>query len=120
MDEINSQQFVFFTRGDSVGNLNEAMLYVRKNEHTNRIKIVTVVKNQKEVPERLEKDLAFLNEAYPEIDIEFVIQKGEFGPKIVKQLSKEWKIPTNFMFIASPGDQFLYSLEELGGVRLIV
>ncbi len=120
MDEINSQQFVFFTRGDSVGNLNEAMLYVRKNEHTNRIKIVTVVKNQKEVPKRLEKDLAFLDEAYPEIDIEFVIQEGEFGPKIVKQLSKEWKIPTNFMFIASPGDQFLFSLEELGGVRLII
>ena len=120
MDEINSQQFVFFTRGDSVGNLNEAMLYVRKNEHTNRIKIVTVVKNQKEVPKRLEKDLAFLDEAYPEIDIEFVIQEGEFGPKIVKQLSKEWKIPTNFMFIASPGDEFLFSLEELGGVRLII
>jgi amino acid transporter len=120
IDEINSQQVVFFTRGDSVGNLNEAMLYVRNNEHTNRIKVVTVVHDEKEVPARLEKDLEYLNEAYPEIDIEFVVYKGEFGPKIVQKLSKEWGIPTNFMFIASPGTHFLYGLAELGGVRLII
>lgn len=120
IDEINSQQVVFFTRGDSLGNLNEAMLYVRTNEHTNRIKVVTVVQDEKEVPPRLKKDLEFLDEAYPEIDIEFVIYKGEFGPKLIKKLSKEWDIPTNFMFIASPGDHFLYGLAELGGVRLII
>ena len=120
IDEINSQQVVFFTRGESIGNLNEAMLYVRNNEHTNRIKVVTVVQNEKEVPPRLKKDLQFLDEAYPEIDIEFVIYKGEFGPKLVKKLSTEWNIPTNFMFIASPGDRFVYGLAELGGVRLII
>ena len=120
MDEINSQQVVFFTRGDSINNLNEAMLYVRENEHTNRIKVVTVVEDEKDVPARLKKDLQFLDEAYPEVDIEFVIQKGEFGPKLIKRLSKEWKIPANFMFIASPGDHFLYGLAELGGVRLII
>jgi amino acid transporter len=120
MDEINSQQIVFFTRGDSIHNLNEAMLYVRNNEHTNRLKVVTVVDDEKEVPARLAKDLKFLDEAYPDIDIEFVVQVGEFGPKLIKQLSKEWNIPTNFMFIASPGDHFLYGLAELGGVRLII
>ena len=96
------------------------MLYVRENEHTNRIKVVTVVEDEKDVPARLKKDLQFLDEAYPEVDIEFVIQKGEFGPKLIKRLSKEWKIPANFMFIASPGDHFLYGLAELGGVRLII
>ncbi|HSF17211.1 MAG TPA: hypothetical protein VLK65_16800 [Vicinamibacteria bacterium] len=50
MDEINSQQVVFCTRGESLHNLNEAMLYVRNNEHTNRIKVVTVVQDEKEVP----------------------------------------------------------------------
>jgi amino acid transporter len=120
MDEINSQQVVFFTRGESIHNLNEAMLYVRDNEHTNRIKVVTVVENEKEVPARMKKDLQFLDEAYPEIDIEFVVQKGEFGPKLIHELSEKWNIPTNFMFIASPGDHFLYGLAELGGVRLII
>jgi len=120
MDEINSQQVVFFTRGDHLHNLNEAMLYVRNNEHTNRLKVVTVVSQESEVPPRLEKDLKFLDEAYPEIDIEFLVQIGEFGPDLIQRLSGEWKIPTNFMFIASPGDHFMYGLAELGGVRLII
>jgi hypothetical protein len=120
IEEINSQQVVFFTRGDRLHNLNEAMLYVRNNEHTNRLKVVTVVQDESEIPSRLKKDLKFLDEAYPEIDIEFVIRHGRFGPKLVQELSEEWNIPTNFMFIGSPGDHFMFGLAELGGVRLIV
>jgi hypothetical protein len=96
------------------------MLYVRNNEHTNRLKVVTVVQDESEIPARLKKDLKFLDEAYPEIDIEFVIRHGRFGPKLVQELSEEWNIPTNFMFIGSPGDHFMFGLAELGGVRLIV
>jgi amino acid transporter len=120
INDINSQQVVFFTRGDDLHTLNEAMLYVRKNEHTNRIKIVTVVEKQADVPPRLKKDLKFLDEAYPEIDIEFVVQHGKFGPEIIEELSKDWNIPTNFMFIGSPGRNFRYGLADLAGVRLII
>ena len=62
---------------------------------------MTVVANEKDVPPQLKEDLEFLDETYPEIDIEFVVQIGEFGPKLIKKLSKEWDIPANFMFIAS-------------------
>jgi hypothetical protein len=120
IDQINSQRFVFFTRGDSIANLNQAMLYVRRNEHTNRIKVVTVYGDKKEIPERLAQDLEFLDEAYPEIDIEYVEVEGEFGPELIDKLSSRWRIPTNFMFIGSPGDHFPYRIEELGGVRLII
>ncbi len=120
IDEINSQQVVFFTRGDRLHHLNEVMLYVRENEHTNRIKVVTVVKDDSEIPPRLKKDLKFLDEAYPDVDIEFVVHYGKFSPKLVQKLSKEWNIPVNFMFIGSPGDHLMYGLAELGGVRLIV
>ena len=118
--EISSQQVVFFTRGEHIAHLNEALLYVRRNEPTNRIKVVTVVEKESEVPPKLKKDLEFLDEAYPEIDIEFVVIKGRFRPDLIQELSKKWKIPTNFMFIGSPGDHFLYGLAELGGVRLII
>jgi amino acid transporter len=120
INEINAQQFVFFTRGDNIANLNRAMLYVRRNEQTNRIKIVTVVEDKKDVPPRLKKDLKFLDEAYPEIDIEFVVLKGKFGPELIQNLAEKWEIPPNFMFIGSPGSHFLYGLAELGGVRLII
>ena len=117
---INSQQFVFFSRGDNIHNLNQVILYVLKNEHTSRIKVVTVVGDGDDPPPRLERDIGFLNEAYPEIDIELVVIRGRFGPELIQRLSKEWQVPTNFMFIGSPGDHFVYGLAELGGVRLII
>jgi len=117
---INSQQFVFFTKGDDISNLNHAMLYVRKNEQTNRIKVVTVAEDEKDVPEKLAEDLLFLDKAYPEIDIEYIFLRGQFGPELIRKLSDEWGIPPNFMFIGSPGGRFPFELEELGGVRLII
>ncbi|HFC47201.1 MAG TPA: amino acid permease, partial [Dissulfuribacter thermophilus] len=121
IDKIQSQEFVFFTRGDNLANLNKVLLYIKNNEHTRKIKIVHVASEEdKAVIEKLERDLEFLNREYPEIDIEFVKLKGKFGPELIRKLSKEWNIPINFMFIGSPGDRFPYSIEELGGVRLII
>lgn len=120
IERISGQQMVFFTRGDHIAHLNDVMLYVRRNEHTNRIKVVTVVEKAGEVLPKLEEDLKFLDEAYPEIDIEFVVIEGIFRPALIQELSAKWGIPANFMFIGSPGDHFPYGLAELGGVRLII
>ncbi len=120
MERISGQQMVFFTRGDHIDHLNNVMLYVRRNEHTNRIKVVTVVENEGDASPDLKVDLEFLDKAYPEIDIEFVVIQGIFRPALIQELSAKWGIPPNFMFIGSPGDHFLYGLAELGGVRLII
>ncbi len=121
IDRINDQEFVFFTRGDNLPNLNKVLLYIKNNEHTKRIKIVTV---QPEIDEesstKLQKDIEFLDREYPEINIDLVELKGKFGPELIRDLEKKWKIPVNFMFIGSPGDHFPYRIEELGGVRLII
>ncbi len=120
IEEIKSQQIVFFTRGDNLANLNRAMLYIRKNEHTNRVKIVHVVPKGELACPKLEQDIQFLDEAYPQIDIELVVREGTFDPKLIATLSKEWKIPPNLMFIGSPESGFKHSLADLGGVRLII
>ena len=120
IDEISAQQMVFFTRGDNIANLNSAMLYVSRNEHTNRIKFVTIIEDVADVPARLKEEVNFLDEAYPAIDIEFVVRKGVFSPELVDQLSTEWRIPQNFMFIGSPSGHLGYGLAELGGVRVII
>ncbi len=120
IDEINSQEFVFFTKNDSIETLNKVMLYIKNNEHTNKLKIVTVLHEDEEISEQFKRDLDVLDREYPEIKIEFVTIKGEFGPELVKELSKKWNIPINFMFIGSPGDRFPYRVEQLGGVRLII
>ncbi|NRS90250.1 amino acid transporter [Flavobacterium sp. 7E] len=117
--KINSQEFVFFTKGDDVAIINKVMQYVQNNETTKKLKIVNINKDQED-NQLLIKDLKVLDRAYPEIDIEFIELEGEFGPKIIDELSIKWGIPKNFMFIGSPGDRFSYRVSELGGVRLIM
>jgi amino acid transporter len=120
IEAIQSQQMVFFTRGDNLANLNRVMQYIERNEHTSRIKVVHVKKKSDPIPEKLEHDLKFLDEAFPEIDIDFVALDDVFGPSLIRKLSKEWSIPPNLMFIGCPGDGMPHSLAELGGVRVII
>ena len=120
INKINSQEFVFFTKGDNIASLNKVMLYIIKNEHTKKIKIVLVLDKGEKVPENLPNEIAFLDKEYPEINIEFILEKGKFTPALIRNLSKKWDIPINFMFIGSPSEKFPYKIEELGGVRLII
>lgn len=73
-----------------------------------------------DVADKFKQDVLFLDDAYPEIDIDLMIVEGTLGPELVEELSRKWRIPKNFMFIGSPGDHFLDGLAELGGVRLII
>lgn len=120
IDDINSQEFVYFTKDDDVETLNKVMLYIQNNEHTKKLKVVTATKNGTEITTQFRNDIDVVDREYPAIKIEFIELNKEFNPELIKQLSKEWKIPVNFMFIASPGDHFPYKIEELGGVRLII
>jgi amino acid transporter len=119
--KINSLGIVFFTSGDSRKSLNDAMLYVRNNEQTKRLRVVHVYKSENDIPPQLSHDLAFLDEVYPEIKIEFITVQGVFGPEMIERLSRDWGIPKNYMFIGSPsGRRFPHRISELGGVRLII
>ncbi|SFZ91579.1 Amino acid transporter [Flaviramulus basaltis] len=118
--KINSQQFVFFTNHDDVSVLNKVLQYIEANENTRRLKIVAVLNEDEHIAQNLKTDVKVLDRAYPKIVIEFVEEEGVFGPEKIKELSKRWDIPINFMFIGSPGKKFLYRVEELGDVRLII
>lgn len=121
MDEINSLGIIFFADGnEDVATLNRAMLYVRQNELTKRVRVVHVYKNKKDVPEHLKRNLKLLDEVYPEIRIELVLAEGVFDPDTIREISRRYRIPQNYMFIGHPSKSFPYRLEELGGVRLIV
>jgi len=120
MNRLSNQQFVYFSKADSIAKLNKVMMYVQENEVTNQLKIVTITKAEDVISKEFLKDLEVLDRAYPEIHIEFVRIEGVFSPELIDKLSHDWNIPINFMFIASPGDKFPYKVSELGGVRLII
>lgn len=120
LNSINKQQFVYFTNHDDVSILNKVLSYISNNESTRSVKIVTVLDEGETIATNLTKDIETLDRAYPLINVEFIIEPGVFGPEKIKELSKRWHIPTNFMFIASPGHKFPYKIQELGEVRLII
>ncbi|MCB9164095.1 MAG: APC family permease [Flavobacteriales bacterium] len=118
--KLTDQEFVYFTKGDDIAVLNRVMMYVEENEITKKLRIVNVQQADQSLSESFCQDIKVLDRAYPEIHIELVQMKGVFGPELVDRLSREWNIPTNFMFIGSPGDHFPYRVADLGGVRLII
>ena len=120
MKRLSSQEFIYFTKGDDISVLNKVMIYVQENEITKKLKIVTVLKENETISESFLHDCEVLDRAYPDIKIEFIQLRGVFGPELIQQLCKEWNIPTNFMFISSPGNKFSHKLQDLGGVRLII
>ncbi len=120
-NKINSQEFVFFTKGDKIDVLRKVMQYVENNEETHKLKVVHVLPEGEEIKDNFLVDLDVLDRAYPEIKIEFEsIRNRVFSPELIDELSEEWDIPKNFMFISSPSEKFPYSITELGGVRLII
>jgi len=120
INRINDQEFVYFTKKDDVALLNKVLLYIRNNEHTRKLKIVSVFPEGEQATKNFVSDLDGLDREYPEIKIEYIQLHGKFTPQLIKKLSAEWNIPINFMFIGSPSDKFPYPLQELGGVRLII
>lgn len=118
--KINSQQFVFFTNHDNVATLKNVLQYITENENTKRLKIVAVVSEDVHIAPNLKNDIQVLDRAFPLIEVQFIEESGVFGPEKIKELSKRWNIPINFMFIGAPGEKFPYKLQELGEVRLII
>lgn len=118
--KLTKQQFVFFSKGDDISTLNKVMMYLYENEVTNKIKIVSIFKEHQDPTPQFLSDFDALDRAYPEVDMEYIVEIGDFTPEKVDELSKKWNIPKNFMFISSPGERFSHRVEDLGGVRLVL
>ena len=120
IESLRSSGLIYFTKGDDVASLNRAMLYVQENEVAKAITVVHILDGTTEPPPRLAGDLKLLDEIYPELDITLVVRKGKFAPSLIAELSEEYGIPPNYMFLGTPGDRFPHSLSDLGGVRFII
>ena len=70
--------------------------------------------------EHLAEQLRTIDHVYPELRIDLVLVKGQFGPELIERLSNRLGVPKNYMFLGTPGDRFPHNIAELGGVRLII
>lgn len=120
IDRINRQSVVFFTRGDSLETLNKAALYVLRNEQTRRLHVIHCFEREEEIPPGLADQLRTIDRIYPDLRVDLILVKGNFGPLLISRLSRRLGVPKNYMFIGTPGDRFPHNIAELGGVRLII
>ncbi|MCX7749696.1 MAG: APC family permease [Clostridia bacterium] len=120
IDQIRDLKIIYFTNGDTRSDLIKVMLYVKNNELTKSIKFIHVYDKVTNIPEDLEADIKWVDDAFPKIKVDFELVQGSFGPEIIEMISKKYGVPKNYMFIGTPGEHIPYSMEHFGEVRLII
>jgi amino acid transporter len=118
--EINGREVIFFAEDDTLPMLNHAAIYVLENEQNKRLRIVHTYVRESDIPPDLAKNISLIDHIYPDLRIDLLLVKGEFGPQLIEHLSRRLNVPKNYMFIGTPSDRFPHSLASLGGVRLIM
>ncbi|KAL4162940.1 hypothetical protein PRNP1_003472 [Phytophthora ramorum] len=118
---IRSAPIVFFCKTPDLTILNKAIIYVRRNEQTQNLRIVHVFADEEEdgpVFNAFREMAALFDSMYPKIRVDFVSVHGEFGPAMIEWLSRKMNVPRNMMFITQP-DFLSAERVSTAGVRVI-
>jgi amino acid transporter len=117
---ITEQKVILFARGGNLGRLNTAFNYIMHNESSRSV-IVLHLYNQPEYNKEkyLAESLKTLHEIFPFLKTQLVAREGKFGADIINSVSKEFGVPVNNIFIGAPEEKHSFSIQDLGGVRVI-
>lgn len=115
---------VFFSDCADLNVLNDACAYVRDNENCDNLIIAHVIcpDSDPAVPLQLRENLRILDELYPKMKVDVLLVSSDLGfnPRVVKLISEGMDIPTSFMFIRCPGENFQFNMGEFQGIRTIM
>lgn len=124
---IKLPPIIYFCKHPDMTIINKAILYVRRNEQTQNLRIVHVSNTgddggetgqRQSVIKEFENIVALFDHIYPKLKIDFVSVQGEFEPAMVIWVSEHMSVPINMIFIAQPGDKAVHRVSMLG-VRVI-
>jgi len=117
---ITEQKVILFARGGNLSRLNTAFNYIMHNESSRSV-IVLHLYNQPEYNKEkyLADSLKTLHEIFPFLKTQLVAREGKFGADIINAVSKEFGVPVNNIFIGAPEEKHSFSIQDLGGVRVI-
>ena len=117
---ITEQRVVLFARGGDLRRLHVAFNYIVNNESSRSVVIFHLYPNPGQSDEEeIKHSLEALEEIFPMLKVRFVAREGIFGPEIIEAVSKEFGVPANNIFIGAPEDKHAFSIQDLGGVRVI-
>jgi len=117
---ITNQKVMVFTRGANMGRLHDAFNYILQNESSRSIVVFHLYSEPEyDESEAIEKCLEPIGQIFPMLQVEFHSRQGRFGPEIIDTLSREYGVAVNNIFIGAPEEKHNFSIQELGGVRVI-
>ena len=123
IDRINAlteQRVVLFTRGGNLRRLHDAFNYIVSNESSRSVVVLHLYSNPGHSQEEsLKHSLKAMEEIFPMLKVKLVTREGTFGPEIIKAVSEEFGVPINNIFIGAPEEKHTFSVQDLGGVRVI-
>ncbi|OQR99443.1 hypothetical protein THRCLA_06521 [Thraustotheca clavata] len=115
---INEPPIIFFCKHMDLTIINKAILYVRRNEHTENLRFVHIYPKGSAPPSDFEDIVGVFDCMYPKIRIDAIAIEGTFDPIMVQWISQNQNIPTNMMFIRQPDKVDAHKVSMLG-VRVI-
>jgi hypothetical protein len=91
------------------------------HNESSRSVIVLHLYNQPEYNKEkyLAESLKTLHEIFPLLKTQLVTREGKFGADMINAVSKEFGVPVNNIFIGAPEEKHSFSIQDLGGVRVI-
>ena len=117
LKKFQNVPFVFFCKHDDVHLLNKAILYIQRNEQTNKIIIVHCA-NQTDTA-MLAEHVKLMDLLYPKTKISLLIIESPFTPAVIEWTSQALRVPVNAMFISCPDENFAMKVNQLRGMRII-
>jgi len=112
--------FIFFMKHDDLHMANKAVLYIQKNEQTNKIIFVHCTTNSTgKSTKTLQEHVKLLDLLYPRVKISLLVVNSIFDATTVEWLSRALEIPSNAMFISCPDENFSMKQSQLRGIRII-
>ncbi len=117
---LTEQRVVLFTRGGRLERLHDAFEYILKNESSRSVivfHLYSAAQGNEEASIR--EALKVIERLFPMMKLELVVREGQFGPEIIEAISQKFGVTKNNIFIGAPEDKHHFSIEDLGGVRVI-
>jgi hypothetical protein len=117
---ITKQQVILFTRGGNLNRLNTAFNYIVHNESSRSVLVLHLYNHPEQNEESsLKESIRVLEEIFPMLQVQLIVRKEKFGPDTIDAVSKEFGVPINNIFIGAPEEKHTFSIQDLGGVRVI-
>lgn len=119
LKSMKNVPFVFFAKHDDLHMLNKAILYIQRNEQTQKVIIVHCTQKSSTNTMLLADHVKLMDLLYPKIKISLLVLEAPFTPAVVEWVSRSLDVPLNAMFISCPDENFSMKVTQLRGMRII-